>query len=94
MMLKVPQILVRAITLVGGTALLVACGQKGVLFLPTETASRQRAPLVETLKPNWARSRPATPANPAPTTPATPPTLTNTPPTTDSELVPQTVLSP
>jgi len=85
-MLKVPQILVRAITLVGGAALLIACGQKGALILPTETAARQRATLPQTLKPDWARSRDAT--QPGAPVRSTPPAVVAPP--TDAELVPET----
>jgi len=90
-MLKVPQILVRAITLVGGAAVLAACGQKGVLFMPTEVAARQRATLPQALRPDWARSRDsapaAVPARPGPTASST---ATPTPPPTQADLVPET----
>ena len=72
-MLLVIQILVRAIDLVRGTAAqaaltltvlltLAACGQKGVLYLPTEPAAAQRATLPETLGPR----QPAKAEAPAP----------------------------
>ncbi|MCZ2499194.1 hypothetical protein GN316_20755 [Xylophilus sp. Kf1] len=63
-MLKVPQILVRVIVLVAGAAALAGCGQKGSLVIPTEVAARQRAPLIQTLRPAWARTRDETPARP------------------------------
>ncbi|HMZ85108.1 MAG TPA: lipoprotein [Giesbergeria sp.] len=52
-MLKAPQILVRALSLVVGMASLAACGQRGPLYLP---------------KPQPQASAPAQPApSPAPT---------------------------
>ncbi len=102
-MLKVPQILVRAITLVGGAAVLAACGQKGGLLLPTEAAARQRATLVQVVRPDWARSRAAAPAAGASATPAalpTAPSATEIPtgptgiaaPPTLSDLVPESTM--
>ncbi|WP_233252207.1 lipoprotein [Limnohabitans sp. 2KL-17] len=56
------KILVTAHALVGGAAMLGACGQKGPLFLPNTPESEGRATLPQTLKP-W-------PAQPATGTPA------------------------
>ncbi|WP_279236158.1 LPS translocon maturation chaperone LptM [Simplicispira sedimenti] len=54
-MLKAPQILVRALSLVVGMASLAACGQRGPLYLPMP-------------KPQPQASAPAQPApSPAPT---------------------------
>jgi len=94
-MLKVPQILVRAITLVGGAALLVACGQKGALVIPTEAAARQRATLVQVVRPNWARTdggatRSSTTIG-SPPAPATPAAVTAPP--TEADLVPESTLA-
>jgi predicted small lipoprotein YifL len=79
-MLKVMKILVTAHALVGGAAMLSACGQKGPLFLPTTPESAGRATLPETLKVWPAKTAPATttvPADPTTNTPAsTPPQLT------------------
>jgi predicted small lipoprotein YifL len=63
-MLRVFQILVslplRRVALAGGVvALLVACGQKGPLLLPSGEAAAGRATLTETL------ARPVVPASPA-----------------------------
>jgi predicted small lipoprotein YifL len=70
-MVSIATILVSRIALAGSAAafaLLVAgCGQKGVLFLPTEPAAANRATLPETLTPG-ARS----PVTPGPTKPASP----------------------
>ena len=68
-MLRSDRILVRAIALVGFVAALAACGQKGVLFLPTEPAAAQRATLPEALRsliavPPRAVSSEAAPAAP------------------------------
>ena len=72
-MLSVVQILVRAIKPDRGTArrmalaltvlsTLVACGQTGVLYLPTEPAAAQRATLPETLNPYHQPAKVPTPA--------------------------------
>jgi predicted small lipoprotein YifL len=51
-MLRATQILVRTIALAASAAALVACGQRGALYLPTDPAASNRATLPETLKPN------------------------------------------
>ncbi len=61
-MLKLIKILVMALALVGGAAMLTACGQKGALFMPNAPESQDRATLPQSLNP-W-------PDTPAPTTPA------------------------
>jgi predicted small lipoprotein YifL len=61
-MLKVFKILVMVHALVGGAAMLSACGIKGALYLPNTPESQDRATLPQTLKP-W-------PDTPAPTPPA------------------------
>lgn len=61
-MLKLIKILVMAHALVGGAAMLTACGQKGALFMPNTPESQDRATLPQSLNP-W-------PDTPAPTTPA------------------------
>jgi predicted small lipoprotein YifL len=50
-MLKVIKILVMAHALVGGAAMLNACGQKGPLISPSTPESAGRASLTETLTP-------------------------------------------
>jgi predicted small lipoprotein YifL len=49
--LKVIKILVMLHALVGGAAVLSACGQRGPLVLPTTPASAERATLPQTLNP-------------------------------------------
>ncbi|QHI98226.1 hypothetical protein GT347_09615 [Xylophilus rhododendri] len=92
-MLKVPQILVRAITLVGGVAVLAACGQKGPLVLPTEVAARQRATMVQTLKPDWARSRDTGAGKPAAAAAAPAEPEANVTPPTPTDLVPESLMT-
>ncbi|PUE20957.1 hypothetical protein B9Z48_00425 [Limnohabitans sp. WS1] len=81
-MLKVMKILVMLHVLVGGAAVLSACGQKGPLFLPTAPESAGRASLPQSLNP-WhtvtpgpSGQAPATSSPPAPApalpTPASP----------------------
>jgi predicted small lipoprotein YifL len=53
-MLRAPQILVRTIALAASAAALAACGQRGPLYLPTDPAASERAPLLQTLKPGSA----------------------------------------
>ena len=76
-MLKAFQILVRRFALVASVAvLLVACGQRGPLYLPQSPAAAQRATLPQTLLPIEKVAPPAvvaptpaisaTPATPAP----------------------------
>jgi predicted small lipoprotein YifL len=64
-MLKLSQILVSrpalAATMVASLAFLGGCGQKGVLYHPTEPASTHRATLPETLTPEVLK--PASPAS-------------------------------
>ncbi|MCZ4312347.1 lipoprotein [Comamonadaceae bacterium G21597-S1] len=50
-MLRICQILVRVLALAASAVVLVACGQKGSLFIPTEPAAAQRATLPQTLRP-------------------------------------------
>ncbi len=71
-MLKAFQILVRRFALVASVAvLLVACGQRGPLYLPQSPAAAQRATLPQTLlpiekvAPLAPPSAPATPVIPA-----------------------------
>jgi predicted small lipoprotein YifL len=64
-MLNVHQILVRAIVLAGSAAALSACGQKGVLFMPTGPAAVGRATLPQSLRPELPGEAAATPAAPA-----------------------------
>lgn len=67
-MLKVSEILARAIVLAGGAVALAGCGQKGPLYLPTGPAAAQRATLPETLVPGPARAASAAlPAASSPT---------------------------
>jgi predicted small lipoprotein YifL len=70
-MLKVLKILVTAHALVGGAAMLTACGQKGPLVLPNTPESAGRATLPQTLK-LWPAS-PGPNANTEPTAPSTAP---------------------
>ncbi|WP_240939169.1 lipoprotein [Diaphorobacter sp. HDW4A] len=60
-MLKSPQILFRSIVLGGIAVVLLGCGQRGPLFLPTEPAAANRATLPQTLDPT-RRSTPTAPA--------------------------------
>ncbi|WP_090043713.1 lipoprotein [Limnohabitans sp. 2KL-27] len=64
-MLKVLKILVTAHALVGGAAMLSACGQKGGLFLPNTPESAGRATLHETLKLWPTQTAPAQVPGPA-----------------------------
>ncbi|WP_322993133.1 LPS translocon maturation chaperone LptM [Limnohabitans sp.] len=64
-MLKVLKILVTAHALVGGAAMLSACGQKGALFLPSTPESAGRATLPQTLKVWPAQTAPASTSQPA-----------------------------
>ena len=50
-MRSISQIVCKAIVLAGGAAVLVACGQKGALYLPTDPAGANRATLPETMNP-------------------------------------------
>jgi predicted small lipoprotein YifL len=71
-MLKVMKILVMLHALVGGAAVLSACGQRGPLVLPTTPASAGRATLHQTLNP--LRTLPQGSSNaPAPSAQATTP---------------------
>jgi len=60
-MLKVIRILITAHALVGGAAMLTACGQKGALVLPSTPESVGRATLPQTLK-LWPASPAASPS--------------------------------
>jgi predicted small lipoprotein YifL len=74
-MLKLRQILVNSLVLAGSAAALSACGQKGNLYFPSESAAAQRASLVETLTPLQSPPPLAPPAqllNPPAAVPATP----------------------
>ncbi len=64
-MLKVLKILVTAHALVGGAAILTACGQKGPLVLPGTPESAGRATLTQTLTPWRAQNAAETPLSPA-----------------------------
>jgi predicted small lipoprotein YifL len=61
-MLKVFKILVMVHALVGGAAMLSACGAKGALYMPNTPESQDRATLPQSLNP-W-------PDSPAPNPPA------------------------
>ncbi|WP_295522864.1 lipoprotein [Limnohabitans sp. Rim8] len=74
-MLKVIQILVTAHALVGGAAMLSACGQKGPLFTPNTAESAGRATLTQTLNPWRDPNAPGTPAT-APLSPPAAPAAT------------------
>ncbi len=64
-MLKAFQILVRRFALVASVAvLLVACGQRGPLYLPQSPAAAQRATLPQTLLPIEKVAPPSAPATP------------------------------
>ncbi|MDO8457587.1 MAG: lipoprotein [Burkholderiaceae bacterium] len=54
------------LSLAGLTLSLVACGQRGPLYIPTAPAAAQRSTLVETLA-----TPPATATSPAPAAPST-----------------------
>jgi predicted small lipoprotein YifL len=70
-MLKTKQILVRTLWLATGVLGLIACGQPGALYLPTEPAAAQRATLPQTLTPANPFEA-ATPAAAQPLSPAAP----------------------
>ncbi|WP_295502408.1 lipoprotein [Limnohabitans sp. Rim8] len=63
------KILVMLHALVGGAAVLSACGQRGPLVLPTTPASAGRATLPQTLNP-FSSSAPAATSAPASSTQA------------------------
>ena len=71
-MLKLLRILVMAHALVGGAAMLTACGQTGPLFLPDVPASAGRATLPQTLNP-WHTQAPSGKPTPPMTAPAATP---------------------
>ncbi|WP_396433999.1 lipoprotein [Limnohabitans sp.] len=73
-MLKLTRILVTAHALVGGAAMLTACGQTGPLVLPDSPASAKRATLPQSLNP-WHTAPAARPAT-APLTQTEPPSPT------------------
>ncbi|MFG5776096.1 lipoprotein [Comamonas sp. J-3] len=50
-MRSISQIVCRTIVLASGAAVLVACGQKGPLYLPQDPAAANRATLPQTLDP-------------------------------------------
>ena len=57
-MLRITQIVCRTIVLAGGAALLVACGQRGPLYLPDDAAAANRATLPQTLDPRGDTPQP------------------------------------
>lgn len=59
-MLRASQILVRSFALALSAASLLACGQRGPLYLPTAPEASQRATLPETLRPPIFDDAPAT----------------------------------
>ena len=72
-MLDIRGILVSALILAIGAVGLAACGQKGPLFLPKETAAANRATLPQTLRSAiGVGTAPEAPS--APSTPAASPT--------------------
>ncbi|MBY0410899.1 MAG: lipoprotein [Burkholderiaceae bacterium] len=62
-MLKSSRILVPAFIITVSTVMLVGCGQRGPLYLPTGPATAKRATLPETLAPrlNIDQANPTTP---------------------------------
>ncbi|WP_228529617.1 LPS translocon maturation chaperone LptM [Diaphorobacter caeni] len=75
-MLKSSQILFRSIALAGIAVVLLGCGQRGPLFLPTEPAAANRATLPQTLDPTRKSTTTATGEASATPTPAAPPSGT------------------
>ncbi|MDP4622079.1 MAG: lipoprotein [Hydrogenophaga sp.] len=73
-MLKLIKILVTAHVLVGGAAMLTACGQTGPLFLPDTPMAKGRATLPQALNPwhNQTSTSQAAPPSTAPAAPAAP----------------------
>ncbi|MDP3229810.1 MAG: lipoprotein [Acidovorax sp.] len=65
-MLKASQILVRTLVLAASAAALAGCGQRGPLFLPSDSSASQRATLPQTLTPGGS----ALPAEAPATAPA------------------------
>ena len=57
-MQRISQIVCKAIVLAGGAAVLVACGQRGPLYLPQDPAAANRATLPETLDPRGSTPEP------------------------------------
>jgi len=83
-MLNVRQILVSTraravlmVCLVSGTTALVACGQRGALYLPTDPAAAGRATLPQLMTPDSLRSSSASAAAPAPAAAASAPAGSN-----------------
>jgi predicted small lipoprotein YifL len=70
-MLKVWKILVTVHALVGGAAMLTACGQKGPLFSPNTPESAGRATLPQALTPWRTQNTPRTPSQDASSKPET-----------------------
>lgn len=54
------------VCLVAGTTALVACGQRGALYLPTDPAAVGRATLPQLMTPESLRSSPASTTEAAP----------------------------
>ncbi|MFS2098917.1 lipoprotein [Variovorax sp. Varisp85] len=88
-MLNVRQILVSTraraalmVCLVAGTTALVACGQRGALYLPTDPAAAGRATLPQLMTPESLRSSSSisSEAAPAPAAAASAPASNNTEP--------------
>jgi len=88
-MLNVRQILVSTraraalmVCLVAGTTALVACGQRGALYLPTDPAAAGRATLPQLMTPETLRSSSSisSEAAPAPAAAASAPASNNTEP--------------
>jgi len=88
-MLNVRQILVSTraraalmVCLVAGTTALVACGQRGALYLPTDPAAAGRATLPQLMTPESLRSSSSSSseAAPAPAAAASAPASNNTEP--------------
>ncbi|MCD2512928.1 LPS translocon maturation chaperone LptM [Comamonas endophytica] len=61
-MLRASQILVRSFALALSAASLVACGQRGPLYLPTAPEAAQRATLPQTLTPQLLNDDASPPA--------------------------------
>jgi predicted small lipoprotein YifL len=74
-MLKVLKMLITAHALVGGAAMLSACGQKGPLVLPSTPESTGRATLPQTLSPWRSQSGPGSPSAKSGVTTETPATM-------------------
>ncbi|UVH56184.1 lipoprotein [Variovorax paradoxus] len=95
-MLNVRQILVSTraraalmVCLVAGAAGLVACGQRGALYLPTDPAAAGRATLPQLMTPESLRSSSSSEAAPAPAAAASAPAAAASAPASSNSTEPR-----